>query len=391
MYMIELKAATIENNLVTKTGIDTVLIKVASRCNINCGYCYVYHLGDDNWSKMEKLISFDTMDAVCDSLIKLAEYQKMGFSIVLHGGEPFLLGAVKLNHFLDVLRKAFPNTNKFPISIQSNGILITNKILDVCSKHKTSISISIDGPKHIHDKMRVGHKGYGTFDEVLEGIMALKSHRDSSFLYAGLLAVIDPSSKPSEVYSFFKELAPPSVDFLYKDGNHSRLPLGKSFIDSTEYGTWMIGLLDSYLNDSNPTPIRILDDMMKVLLGSIVVKEGMGLTDFGILVIDTDGTITKNDTLKSSYNGADQFEKPLNIKDGLLIELLNSEEFKNYRANQRPSCQKCINCSVLNVCGAGMTLHRWEEKTGYNNPSVYCADQLLLINEIQERLAQFNL
>jgi uncharacterized protein len=340
---------------------------------------------------MEKFISFDTMNAVCDSLLELAAYQKMGFSIVLHGGEPFLLGADRLNHFLDMLRQAFPNTNKFPISIQSNGILINDKILDICSTYATSISISIDGPKHIHDKMRVGHRGYGTFDEVLEGIKVLKSHKDSSFLYAGLLAVIDPSSNPNEVYNFFKELAPPSVDFLYKDGNHSRLPLGKSSINSTEYGNWMVRLLDIYLNDSDPTPIRILDDMMKVLLGSTMVKEGIGLTDFGILIIDTDGTITKNDTLKSSYNGADQFNKPSNIKEGLLIELLNSEEFQAYKRSQRPSSEQCINCPMLDVCGGGMTLHRWEQETGYNNPSVYCADQSLLINAIQEKLDQFDL
>ncbi len=29
------------------------------------------------------------------------------------------------------------------------------------------------------------------------------------------------------------------------------------------------------------------------------IKEGIGVTDFGIAVIDTDGTVTKNDTLKN--------------------------------------------------------------------------------------------
>ena len=48
--------------------LDTVLLKVASRCNINCRYCYVYHMGDDRSSRLKKLMSPDTMDAVAHSL-----------------------------------------------------------------------------------------------------------------------------------------------------------------------------------------------------------------------------------------------------------------------------------------------------------------------------------
>jgi len=33
--------------------------------------------------------------------------------------------------------------------------------------------------------------------------------------------------------------------------------------------------------------------MIKLLLGGVGVKEGVGLTDFGILIIDTDGAIKK--------------------------------------------------------------------------------------------------
>ena len=367
--------------------LDTVLIKVASRCNINCSYCYVYHMGDDNWSRLEKLMSKETIDAVCNALKELTQSQERYFSIVLHGGEPLLLGATRLEYLLSKLREVV--SLNYPISIQTNGILITKEILDICFKYRTSVAVSIDGPKHVNDKYRITHKGYGTFEDVLKGINELRSHADSSFLYAGLLAVIDPSSHPTEVYSFFKELSPPSVDFLYKDGNHSNIPPGKSAVDSTEYGSWMVGLLETYLSDLNPVPIRVLDDMLKVLLGGMVSKEGLGITDFGIVIIDTDGVITKNDTLKSSYKGADRFEEPFDIKEGELLELLNSEEFNRYREMQRPTSLKCLECPVLNICGGGMTLHRWRNENGFDNPSVYCADQLLLINRMQEELAKF--
>jgi len=346
-------------------------------------------MGDDNWTRLEKKMSRETITAVCESLRSLIAYQDKMFSVVLHGGEPLLLGVPGLGHLLSSLREVLPRS--YPISIQSNGVLITEEILDTCSAYRVSVAVSIDGPKHIHDKSRIAHNGKGSFDDVMKGISAIKAHPDTLFLNAGLLAVIDPDSDPREVYSFFKGIAAPSVDFLYKDGNHSRLPSGKSSVGSTEYGTWMAGLLDVYLQDTDPLPIRVLDDMLKVLLGGMVSKEGLGVTNFGILIIDTDGTIMKNDTLKSTYNGADQFTSGINIKDRKLVEFLHSAEFQAYREMQKPSCATCRNCPELNLCGGGMILHRWRKGNAFDNTSVYCEDQLLLIRNMRHAVAKYTL
>lgn len=370
-------------------GLDTVLVKVASRCNINCTYCYVYNMGDDNWSHLEKFMTRETIGALCNSLAEIVTKQQKAFSIVLHGGEPFLLGETRLRFLLKSLRQVL--SEHYPISIQTNGILISLPILDICSEFKVSVAVSIDGPEEVHNKYRVTHNDKGTFDQVVAGINILKAHTDAHFLYAGLLAVIDPLSDPAEVYHFFKELEAPSVDFLYKDGNHTKLPLNKSSVFSIEYGAWMVALLEIYMNDINPIKVRVLDDMIKSLIGGVVTKEGMGLTDFSIVIIDTDGTIMKNDTLKSTYNGADKFDHPLNIKDASLLDFLNSDEFNEYRRMQRPSNSKCLNCSELHVCGGGMILNRWSKENAFDNPSVYCSDQLFLINAIRKTLAQYNL
>lgn len=378
-----------DDKIAYSADLDTVLIKVASRCNINCSYCYVYNMGDDNWSRMEKLISIETINSIVDSLGKLSLIQQRAFSIVLHGGEPFLLGSKRLEYLLSSLRKQL--SNEYPISIQTNGILISNDLLDICFKYQTSVAVSLDGPMEVNDKYRVSHQNTGTFEKVVKGYQILKNHKNAIFLNAGILAVIDPVSDPAEVYHFFKSIGAPSVDFLYKDGNHTNLPNGKSAIDSTEYGVWMSKLLDVYLGDSEPMPIRVLDDMMKVLLGGIGTKEGMGVTDFGILIIDTDGTLMKNDTLKSTYNGADQFVKPTNVKDGELTDFLQSEAFIEYRKMQKPSSEKCLSCPLLNICGGGMILHRWKEDNGFENPSVYCADQMYLVDKMKAAIDIFTL
>lgn len=368
-------------------GVDTILVKVASRCNINCIYCYVYNMGDDNWKNLSKFISEETLDALCDSLGEFVEKQRKRFSVVLHGGEPFLLGVKKLSHLLQRLREILPDD--YPISIQTNGILISNEILDICSRFRASVAVSIDGPEEVHNKYRVNHQKVGTFEQVIKGYYILTKHPDTEFLNAGLLAVIDPLSNASEVYNFFKTLSAPSVDFLYKDGNHSKLPINKASFSSVEYGEWMVALLNTYLSDPEPLQIRVLDDMLKVLLGGVVSKEGLGITNFAIVIIDTDGSIMKNDTLKSTYNGADKFSQSFNIKDIRLSDFLQSDEFIAYCEMQRPNNSICQSCPELHVCGGGMILNRWRDENGFNNPSVYCADQLFLIKNLRDVVAKF--
>jgi uncharacterized protein len=341
-------------------------------------------MGDDNWARQSKLMTPETVAAICTELAALAVHQITPFSVVLHGGEPLLLGPRRLHELLGQLRAVLPIA--YPISLQTNGILLSEQLLDCCAVHHVSVAVSLDGPAAVHDRFRLTHAGGGTFAQVMAGIACLKAHQAADFLNAGLLAVIDPTSDPVEVYQFFKSVGAPSVDFLYRDGNHSKLPEGKTSLQSLEYGRWMVGLLTAYSTDPDPLPIRVLDDMLKVLLGGNVSKEGLGVTDFGILIIDTDGTLMKNDTLKSTYNGADQFAQPVNVQNTDLLTFLESAEFARYRAMQQPTSAKCQACPQLHVCGGGMLLHRWHEATGFANESVYCADQLHLIGAMRRLL-----
>lgn len=364
--------------------IDTVLIKVASRCNINCSYCYVYNMGDTGWANMPNQISHDTILYVAKALSELRQIQTRPFAVVLHGGEPLLLGPKKLGKLLSVLRESVSAECSF--GLQTNGILITDEILDVCLEYRTTLSVSIDGPKNIHDRGRIGHNAKGTFDQVLAGLRKLAGHPNASFLFSGLLAVVDPTSDPKEVYDFFKTLNPPGVDFLYRDGNYMRLPDGKASLRSTEYGSWFTSLSKIYLSDPNPLRIRFIDDLIRILLGGKATKDGVGINDFGILVIDTDGSITKNDTLKSSFNGADRFLQTWSVHSHSLSEILGSNEFIEAHALQRPTAKVCLACPELQVCGGGMTLNRWRDTNGFDNPSIYCADQLLLIGNLRDEI-----
>lgn len=343
-------------------------------------------MGDEAWKSLPKRMCLNTQERVIEQLGVLYRRQDHPFAVVLHGGEPLLLGAERLKRLLDGLRLVLPTDCS--ISIQTNGVLISDEILDICAIQGVCLSVSLDGPAEVHDAWRVDRRDRATHASVLAGIDRLKNHPAGDGLFSGVLAVVDPQSAPADIYAYFKALGVPSVDFLYRDGNRSKLPHGKSSVDSVEYGMWMSGILAAYLADRNPPRIRVLDDMMKLMLGGSGVKEGVGLTDFGIAVIDTDGSITKTDTLKSSAPG-DRFQEPCSVHTHELADVVVSGEFTDYHDQQRPTSPICAACPHLGVCGGGMLTHRYDEQNGYDNPTVFCADQKLLIGRMIEVLSPY--
>ena len=365
----------------TRRKLDTVLLKVASRCNLDCSYCYVYHMGDTGWRAQPRLMSPSVITKIGTALREQYCLQKTPFSVVLHGGEPLILGAKRLAILCSVIRESLPPT--CGIHVQTNGLLLSNEIIDVLVQFEVGISVSFDGPQKIHDQFRKDHKSKGSHSRVELGIARLVGRDDARPLFSGVLCVIDPTSDPAQVYAALKGTGAPSLDFLVRDGNWDQLPYGKASPESTEYGIWLSRLLQIYLGDREPPRVRILDDMLRLLLGGRSQKEGLGANDYGIVVIEPDGRIAKNDTLKVAHEGADQFERPWSILYHGISDFLKSDAFDSYFKQQRPSSGICRRCPDLDICGGGMVAHRWSAKRGFHNPTVFCADQRHLISEMR--------
>ena len=364
--------------------IDTVLLKTASRCNIACTYCYVYQLGDQGWRRQPPTMSKSTIDAIVRRLDELRQAQDRDFAVVLHGGEPLLLAEALLARLLTGLRARLPVG--CTLSVQTNGTLLSDRRLDILAESGATVSVSLDGPAKINDSRRVRFDQGGTFEATLDGIHRLQRHPAAERLFSGTLSVVEPSSDPSEVYWFLRRLGVPGMSFLLPDGNHSRLPPGKNGFDSHRAGAWLAGLFDVYMSDPDPVPVRVLDDVVKLLLGGSATKEGLGPDLHAILIIDTDGTVAKNDTLKSAFDGADRYSKPWSVHTHSLQEFARTSAFREHVEMQQPTARQCLDCPELSICGGGMPLFRWSDERGFDNPSVYCTDHLYLISHVRQYL-----
>jgi uncharacterized protein len=104
------------------------------------------------------------------------------------------------------------------------------------------------------------------------------------------------------------------------------------------------------------------------------------------VVIETDGSIEQEDTLKAAYAGA--AATSLHVARDALDAALLLPEIAARQIGVRALAAKCRVCPVRSVCGGGLYAHRYDEGTGFLNPSVYCPDLLALIRHIRARVLE---
>src|ERR1700743_2724149 len=70
------------------------ILKVHSRCNLSCTYCYVYEMADQGWQGLPKYMS---LPVAGQAVARIAEHVQghhlSSVDVILHGGEPLLAGA----------------------------------------------------------------------------------------------------------------------------------------------------------------------------------------------------------------------------------------------------------------------------------------------------------
>src|ERR1700732_2445910 len=71
--------------------IDTYIVKVASRCNLNCRYCYVYNMGDESYRAQPYRMSPATVSALLSRVASYClEENLQEVTFIFHGGAPLL-------------------------------------------------------------------------------------------------------------------------------------------------------------------------------------------------------------------------------------------------------------------------------------------------------------
>jgi len=366
---------------VAPTPFHTFLLKIASRCNINCDYCYVYNQADDGWKRQPKLMSRETIELATRRIHDhLVANSKNDCSLVFHGGEPLIGGLKHLEMLVDVIRRNLVDHDiGVTLGIQSNGMLFTPQIGAFCRRHGISLGVSLDGPAEVNDRHRVDLRGRPTSGRLEPRLRLLANEFPD--IFSGLLCVVDPCSDPVEVYRHLVSYRPKSIDFLLPLNDHDRPRPALEFEASeSPYGDWLARIYDLWVKQDGATSIRYFRSIMNMWLGRPTLVESIGLLPVDLVVIETNGDIEAVDSLKAVYNGAAALG--FNLQRHSFNEVARHAGVLARQSGVADLCATCKQCAIVDVCGGGYIPHRYSAKNGFDNPSIYCRDLTLIIEHI---------
>jgi uncharacterized protein len=152
-------------------AINILYLLLSDACNIRCRYCYFLAPMpcDYRFSLMEKATAIRALDLFARCVGRSVAKGHPEQHIVIYGGEPTINKGVLLEALkhIDTLKEMGLLPNTVSVTLNTNGILLDEEILAKCKTSRAVVAISIDGPREIHDQMRVYSSGKGTFDEVI--------------------------------------------------------------------------------------------------------------------------------------------------------------------------------------------------------------------------------
>ena len=178
-------------------------------CNLDCKYCFYLekeklYPGGHGWKMTD-----DVLESYIRQYIESQDVPEISFA--WQGGEPTLLG---VDYFRNVVRleQQYAGARKISNAFQTNGTLLDDEWCEFFAREKFLIGLSIDGPRHLHDRYRLDKLQQPTFDSVMRGLSLLKKHGCD---YNTLTVVNRANSlEPLAVYNFLKESGSGFIQFI---------------------------------------------------------------------------------------------------------------------------------------------------------------------------------
>ena len=369
----------------TKAKIKGLVLKVASRCNLNCEYCYMYNLGDETYKSQPKFMSQEIIESILyKTRTYLTNNGSTTFQFIFHGGEPLLVEPSFYQTFVRKANEILPTSIKLNFIIQTNGVLLSPEWCEVLGNLGFRIGISLDGLSESANRFRVNHSGGSSLSQTLFGINNAQNSHFLKYL-PGILSVINLESNPIDLYVGYKDLVIRNLNFLLPDGTHSNLP-SRFDPNQTQYANWLIKLFNVWFYDKDikKPQISFFNQIINLILGVNISYENFGGGKSIYLIVETNGDIEPQDSLKACGDG---FTKThLNITKHSLQDAFQNTLIINCIESQDKLCEQCQNCSVVEVCRGGFITHRYSNEKMFSNPSIYCKDLEKIIHHISETI-----
>jgi len=370
---------------------------LAQGVSVGCDQCYEY-AGTDAWKEQPLFMSPEVILKASERIAEHAEANAIrDIRIIAHGGEPLMYNARQLDSFATTVRQTIRSDYRnVHLSIQTNGLLLTEQKLWVLQKHGFSVGLSLDGNKVANDRHRRDKLGRSTYDRVARAARMLSE----SSINWGFIMVIDTLNDPEACLEAAAAFKPQSIKLHPQHANWSSPPVSKP--NALSLGEWQSRIFARYLDwnrfhpdeQAAPFTMPLIDDYIDSFLGAQPTDERVANRYPHELFFLPNGNMQRLDTLKTTEAGAHQMR--FNVFEHSLNEVASTDPgFIARRMGDAALAKECLSCELLEQCGGDyyplrfkQTIPLDEKSTAddfaeaFRNPSIYCDDQKQYLGRI---------
>jgi uncharacterized protein len=321
----------------------TLYLVLTNKCNLECKYCPFPKL-----SKKEKILMSPEIARKGINLWARHIYdnfdKKRDYFIIFYGGEP-LLNINTLEYSLKYIEKLkkeskLPGNNLYTM-VDTNGILINNKIIRLFKRYNVMVTVGCDGPKKFNDYYRVDNKGKGTFEKVKKALILLKKNKIKTFVSVA----ITPYNvlKIKDFSKFFKKYKIEKFGFNILKGK-SLLSLSPK-INLKEY---YIKASDGIISSFRERQEREYEYQMGKKVEAFFEKRFFPIDCGGYgnqLVVQPNGEISNCPFLLNNLGNVKNCNKNFRIWKVPLV--------KEWRKRLPIYNRECKDCQAISICGGG--------------------------------------
>ncbi len=230
--------------------VKAMCLHAAHDCNLRCRYCFAG--AGDYHSRNRCVLPVDTGKAALDWLVEKSG-KRINLEVDFFGGEP-LMNFKAVREIVAYGRELEKKHNKkFKFTTTTNGLLLTDEIIDFLNREMDNVVLSIDGRPEVHDRMRPTPNGSGSYAHIIPNALRLARSRNQQRYYVRGTFTANNIDFASDVLHLadagFEQLsiepvvADPTCDYALKQEDLPRIfneyeSLGKEYVKRRKDGRW---------------------------------------------------------------------------------------------------------------------------------------------------------
>jgi len=159
----------IDDAPLAQPAIHALSLAIAQKCNLGCTYCYAQQ---GEFGGAGKNMPLEEATRAVELLVNGAE-KGARLNLAFLGGEPLVNRPVLQAATRLAAQLAERRGNPITFSITTNGTLLTPADAEFFEAHGFAVTISLDGPREVHNLLRPFKSGKASFDVILQRIEPL--------------------------------------------------------------------------------------------------------------------------------------------------------------------------------------------------------------------------